>query len=184
MASSEQAEVNRRAQAVHEAWLRANIAFERTSALLVSSRTLIDESRALLTTLQTRKTDAPVASSRAVIDDSRQLLTALQHLDVPPTPLPNSSPEPVTVSRSDGASVNSAAPSNQAACIAERALLSVSVFQEGLDFSWTLKARNNEMLGHGTAETERQARIDAFGAGMTYIDRAKGRSSPSDTSLH
>ena len=63
--------------------------------------------------------------------------------------------------------------------------LSIRVFQEGLRFSWTLKAPSNEVLGRGTAETERQARIDALQAGMIYIDRANGRSSPGDdTSLH
>jgi hypothetical protein len=52
--------------------------------------------------------------------------------------------------------------------------LSIRVFQDGLRFSWTLKAPSNEVLGRGTAETERQARIDALQAGMIYIDRANG----------
>jgi len=56
--------------------------------------------------------------------------------------------------------------------------LSIRVFQDGLRFSWTLKAPSNEVLGRGTAETERQARIDALQAGMIYIDRANGWSSP------
>jgi hypothetical protein len=62
-------------------------------------------------------------------------------------------------------------------------MLSVRVFQEGLRFSWTLNGHSKGVLGHGTAETERQARVEALRAGMTYIDRAKGRSS-TDTSLH
>jgi hypothetical protein len=39
-------------------------------------------------------------------------------------------------------------------------------------------------LRRGTAETEQKARIDALQVGMTYIDRAKGRSSPGDARLH
>jgi hypothetical protein len=41
-----------------------------------------------------------------------------------------------------------------------------------------------EMLGEGTAETELKAGSDAFCAGMTYIERLKRRSGPTDTSLH
>ena len=64
------------------------------------------------------------------------------------------------------------------------ATLSVRVFQERLRFGWTLSAPSKDVLGRGTAETERQARIDAFAAGMTYIDRANGRSSPGDDTRH
>jgi hypothetical protein len=52
------------------------------------------------------------------------------------------------------------------------AMLSVCVFQEGLRFGWMLSAPSKDVLGRGTAETERQARIDALQAGMTYIDHA------------
>jgi len=37
------------------------------------------------------------------------------------------------------------------------AMLSVKVFQEGEYFGWTLNAPSNEVLGHGTAETEQKA---------------------------
>jgi hypothetical protein len=50
--------------------------------------------------------------------------------------------------------------------------LSVRVFHEGSRFGWTLNAPSNEVLSHGTAETEIKARVDAFHAAMTYIDRA------------
>jgi hypothetical protein len=64
------------------------------------------------------------------------------------------------------------------------AMLSVKVFQEGEHFGWTLNAPSNELLGHGTAETEQKARIDALDAGMTYIDRAKERTTASRSALH
>jgi hypothetical protein len=68
--------------------------------------------------------------------------------------------------------------------IAIQRCFSVRVVKKESCFDWTVYSVANELLGRGTAETEHKARIDAFTAGMTYIDRAKGRSSPSDTSLH
>jgi hypothetical protein len=50
--------------------------------------------------------------------------------------------------------------------------LSVRVFHDGSRFGWTLNAASNEVLSHGTAVTEFKARVDAFHAAMTYIDRA------------
>jgi hypothetical protein len=64
------------------------------------------------------------------------------------------------------------------------ATLSVRVVKKESCFGWTVYSPTNDLLGVGTAETEHKARIDAFTAGMTYIDRANGRSSPSDTNLH
>jgi hypothetical protein len=63
-------------------------------------------------------------------------------------------------------------------------MLSVTVFQEGEHFGWTLNTPSNEMLGHGTADTELKARVAAFDAGMTYIDRAKDRTAPTRSTLH
>ena len=184
MTSSVQAEINHWAQAATEAWLRANIAFERTGELLVSSRALIDESRRLLATIQARRTGAPVASSRAVIDASRQLLAAVQGADLPPTPHPKSRPEAVTVRRSDDTSVNPAVRQSHPAFIADRAMLSVRIFPAGAQFGWTVFSPSREMLGRGIAGTELKARTDAFGAGMTYIERLKGRCRPTDSSVH
>jgi len=62
--------------------------------------------------------------------------------------------------------------------------LSVRIFQEGTRFAWTLNSPAKELLGRGTAETEKKARIDALEAGMTYMNHAKGRSSPIDISLN
>jgi len=182
MASSEQSEVNRRAQAADEAWLRVVIAFERTGALLVNSRTLIDASRSLLTTIAAKMTDAPVASSRALIDDSRRLLAALQNSDLPPARDPNSPPYPVAVS--GGVLVNPAVRPSDPASTAYSAAFSIRVFEEEARFGWSLKSPLGEMLGEGTAETELKARSDAFCAGMAYMERLKRRSGPTDTSLH
>jgi hypothetical protein len=100
--------------------------------------------------------------SRACIAESKQLLARLTS-EIPTAAI---KPKPARPDRNP-------------------AMLSVRVFQEKSRFGWTLSALSKDVLGRGTAETERQARIDALQAGMTYIDRAKGPSSPDDdTSLH
>ena len=64
------------------------------------------------------------------------------------------------------------------------AMLSMRLIRKETCFGWTVYSPTNELLGHGTAETEHKARIDAFQAGMTYINRLKGRSVPKDSALH
>ena len=138
--------------------------------MLAKTRSLIDQATRLAAShesIQTslRARDSTLLTrSRACIAESKRLLAAVETLTAAIKP--------------NRAEVRTRPDRNSA-------MLSVRVFQEGLDFNWTLKARSNEVLGRGRAETERQARIDALQAGMTYIDRAKGRSSPGDdTSLH
>jgi hypothetical protein len=142
---------------------------------------MVDQSRTLLASLRDGpSTGALLRNSRAIIDESRRLLEALEH--------------PAPTRRYDHAhhdAIATTAPIDEPSAGGVRAdadrhsaMLSVRVFQEGLRFGWTLNAPSKDVLGRGTAETERQARIDALGTGMTYIDRAKGRSSPSDTNLH
>src|SRR5262249_7643108 len=184
MTSSGQTEINHWAKAATEAWLRANIAFERTGAPLVSSRALIDGSRCLLATIQATRTGAPVASRRAVIDESRQLLATVQGADLPPTPHPKSRPEAVTVARSDDTSVNPAVPHLDPAFLANPALLSVRIIPSGGELGWSVFSTSREMLGRGIADTELKARTEAFGAGMTFIERLKGRCRPTDSSVH
>jgi hypothetical protein len=64
------------------------------------------------------------------------------------------------------------------------AMLSVHVFQDGSRFGWTLNVTGQEVLGHGTAATEFEARVDAFQSAMTYIDHSNGRATAGDESLH
>ena len=141
-----------------------------TDALLAKGRSLIDETKRLVatqegirTTLKARDT-ALLTRSRACIAESTRLLAAVE--------------TPTAAIKPNRAEVRTQPDRNSA-------MLSVCVFQKGLRFGWALSAPSKDVLGRGTAETERQARIDALQAGMTYIDRAKGRSSPDDdTSLH
>jgi hypothetical protein len=92
-------------------------------------------------------------------------------------------PESVVVNRSEGTQV---APTvhQSAQTPAQHAELSVRVFEDGGQFGWTVYSHANELRGRGTAESELSARVDAFHAGMTYIERLKGRTTPSDTPLH
>jgi hypothetical protein len=64
------------------------------------------------------------------------------------------------------------------------AMLSVRICREGTRFYWALFGPTSERVGEGSAETELNARTDAFSAGMTYIERLKDRDRPTDTSLH
>jgi hypothetical protein len=63
--------------------------------------------------------------------------------------------------------------------------LSIQVFKSVSGYGWTVRSPADEMLASGTAETKHKARIDAFRAGMIYVDHLKGRSAPKDfSSLH
>jgi hypothetical protein len=64
------------------------------------------------------------------------------------------------------------------------AMLSVRVFETQSSFGWKVYSATKEMLGRGTAVTEKKARIEAFRAAMTYIDRLKDRSASTETSFH
>jgi hypothetical protein len=135
--------------------------------LLAKSRACIVDSERLLASIQddSQSLQNILTSRHAPVTESeRSLVTPPVELSTVPT-------EPVEVIRTR--------PENDSAAF------SVLVVREGLRFRWTLNARGSDVLGRGTAETERQARIDALQAGMIYIDRAKGRASPGDdTSLH
>jgi hypothetical protein len=157
MVLSEQDEINGRAEAAAEAWRRAAIAFDRTDAL--------------------------VASSRALLAQSRQLLAELEHADALRMPRRDSSRESVVVNRSVGTPVGPAVHQSQQTA-PPHTELSIRVFRDGEQFGWTVYSPTKQMLGWGTAGSELSARVDAFHAGMTYIDRLKGRSAPSNNPLH
>jgi hypothetical protein len=152
-------------------WLRMARSFQRDADLLGTSRSMIDDSRRLLASLQADRlvlgnVDGHLlASSRARIDDSRRLLARLT-VEIPTGPM-----QPAAAD--DGLQLDG-----------NSATLTVHVFQEGSRFGWTLNTPRAEVLGRGIAETEFQARVDALQSGMTYVDRAKGRSSPGDSNLH
>ena len=157
MVLSKQVEINRRAQVATEALRRAAIAVQQTDDL--------------------------VASSRALLAKSRELLAELEHADALRMPRRDSRRESVVVSRSEGTSVGPAVHQSDQTS-AQHTELSIRVSQNGEQFGWTLCSPTNEMLGRGTAQSELSARVDALHAGMTYIDRLKGRSAPTNTGLH
>jgi hypothetical protein len=117
-------------------------------------------------TLSLQIDDGLLATSHAMISESRHLLAALEHPPVRPTPSQSIG--------DDAAKVGSV----------HKQGLSVRVFENALVFGWTLTNPANEMLGCGTAETELKARVEAFRAGMTYIDRSKSRSAPDNIRFH
>jgi len=149
--------------------------------LLAISQSMIYESRVLLASLRDdQSTNALLRNSRAVIDKSRRLLAAL---------------EPAASSRRnvpahEAIAIATVPPVEQRAGVVRAnvdrnpPMLSVHVFRKESCFGWTVYSPNNDLLGRGSAQTEHKARIDALRAGMTYIDRSKGRSASSDTSLH
>jgi hypothetical protein len=143
---------------------------------------MVDDGRRLLASLRDGQDNAALLnSSRTMIDESRRLLAALERL----APARRSDDAHHDGMATPGAaSIEPGAGGVRANADRNSAMLSVRVFQEGTRYSWTLNTPGNEVLGHGTAKTARQARIDALQAGMTYIDRAKDRSSPGNTSLH
>src|SRR5947207_9954031 len=52
---------------------------------------------------------------------------------------------------------------------AAAAMLSVRVFETESGFGWRVHTATKELLGQGTAETGKKARIEAFREAMTYI---------------
>jgi len=138
---------------------------EDTVARVFDSRGLTAESgrhvlndRALIAVTQ-----GLIATSRDLIAESRFLLAEIEH-PIAPTP-----PSQTRTSQAQSAAYPKA-----------QGNFSISVSQKGLAFEWTFKSPANDVLGRGLAETEHKARIDAFRAGMTYIDRSKdpSRSDP------
>jgi len=153
--------------------LRMAASFQIDTDLLAISQSMIDESRELLASLRDGEaTGALLKNGRTMIDESRRLLEALER------------PAPARRNNDVHREIEPTAGGVLADVKRNPAALSVRIFKKGSCFGWTVYSLTNELLGGGTAETEHEARIDAFTAGMTYIDRAKGRSSPSDTSLH
>lgn len=137
--------------------------------------TRIDESRRLLATIESelailRNRDGRLLSrSRSMIDQSRRLLAAL---------------EPPASTKAEKITIEPIATEALAQANCNPAMLSVRVCQEGTRFDWTLFGPTSERLGQGSADTELQARSDAFLAGMTYIEQLKDRYRPTNTSLH
>jgi len=95
-------------------------------------------------------------NSRALIAQSRRLLATLESAASPHSTLPIAG------------GISSETDRNPAT-------LSVRILGEESRFNWTVRGPANEVLGIGTADSELKARVDAFGAGMTYIDLLKGR---------
>jgi hypothetical protein len=157
MVLPEQTEINHQVQAAANAWRRAAVAFDRTDAL--------------------------VASSRALLAESRQLLAELEHAGALRKPRRDLPSESVVVNRSEGVPIGSAVHQSDQTS-AQHTELSVRVFEDREQFGWMVYGPTKEMLGIGTARSELSARVDAFHAGMTYIERLKGQSTPSNTALH
>jgi hypothetical protein len=153
----DQTEVNHRAQVATEAWRRAAIVIQQTDDL--------------------------VASSRALLAKSRELLAELEHTDALRMPRRVSLPESVVISRSEGTLSGTAVHQSDRTPV-QHGELSTRVFKDGEQFGWRVYSPTKEMLGSGTAESEFSARVDALHAGMTYIDRLKGRSAPTNSRLH
>lgn len=148
----------------------ATVFAEEAAALAAGSRALVarscrelSESRASID-----RSRRQVTKGCQLIADSRRLLASVDY-------------SAVTLTPTEAGGRQSA---ERTGCQNARENLSVHVFQKGPKFAWTLNSPANEMLGFGMAETELRARTDAFHAGMTYIDRIKGRSAPDDGSLH
>lgn len=111
--------------------------------------------------------DGLLTSSLALIAESRRLLATLEH---PPLRAAQTRQTVGGGTREVGSH--------------HKQVLSVRVFEKGSVFGWTLTSPVNEMLGRGTADTELKARIDAFRAGMTYIDQSKSRSAHDNIRFH
>ena len=154
------------------------------SKLLAMSRSRIAESRQMLATSWSERVKgkhvALLASSLVTIAESRQLLAAVEHS---------------RSIRRDGEPPSDAATMLPAAGVAPQpaeapaeaetnAALSVRVFQDGTRFCWTVRDPGNQILGRGTAQTDLKARVDAFRAGMIYLDCADGRLEADNTILH
>lgn len=160
--------------------------FEMDATLLAISRSMIDESRRLLTALQgeraiLKNVDAALlASSRSMIDESKRLLTTLTE-SASSTSGSEAHYQPTVILTG---SIETTAAASRAPSDADRGTLSVRIHQEGTRFGWTVYSPTKSMLGCGTAETELKARADAFRAGMTYIERQKGHPAPDDVMLH
>jgi len=145
--------------------------FQMDAELLTRSRSLIDETRRLKATHQNIQTilkdnhEALVASSRACIAESKRLLARLA-IEIPTAAI---KPNPAEVrTRPDR----------------NPAMLSVRVVEDGLRFGWSIHTPTKEVLGRGTAETEFDARVEAFRAAMDYINQLKGRSELKISTLH
>jgi len=154
----DQTEINRRSQLATEAWRRPAIAIQLSDGL--------------------------VAGSRALLAQSRQLLADLEHAEALRMPRRVFLPESVVVSRSEGTPLADPPVHQSDRTLVQHTEFSIRVFENGEQFAWRVYSPTKEMLGSGTAESEFSARVDALHAGMTYIDRLKGRSAPTDTRLH
>ena len=117
-------------------------------------------------TVSSQIDDGLLTNSRAIIAESRRLLATLEQPSVAPT-------------RSHSTDDHAAEVRS-----VHKQGLSVRIFQKGSVFGWTLTSPANEMLGSGKAQTELKARIDAFRAGMTYIDQSKSRSAHDNIRFH
>jgi len=130
-----------------------------------------------------QRTDSLVASSHALLAQSRELLAELEHADALRRARRDSPCENVVVSHSEANPVGPAVHQRDQTP-AQHTKLSIRVFEDGEQYGWTLYSPTKEMLGSGTAESELNARIDAFRAGMTYIDLLKNRSALSNIRRH
>jgi hypothetical protein len=161
--------------------LRMVASFQIDADLLAISQSRIDKSRELLASLRDgQSTGALLKNSRAMIDESRSLLAALER---PAPARRNDDAHHQATGTPAAAPIEPTADGVRADADRNPARLSVGVFKKESCFGWALYSITNELLGRGNAKTEHKARIDALSAGMTYIDRLKGRSPP-DTDLH
>jgi hypothetical protein len=144
---------------------------------------LVDVSRRELTSnrILIAKSESLVRKTRALIEECKQLLADDRSLVDEPKRLVATS----TVSTPKQVGDESAIIADMHKA-PERAqeTLSIRVFQDGSRFGWRVLSSANELLGRGAADTELKARIAAFDAGMTYIDRTKGGSRRLYSALH
>ena len=148
--------------------------------LLGRTRWLIDESRLLQAIIRNEKiSDTKLLTNcRVEIVESKHLLARVDSLAV--------------IARNDTAHAEPARIGISATELSSSeetdhnpAILTINVFQEEGRFGWTVHRRaTKEVLGRGAAQTELKARADAFGAGMTFIERLMGQPTPADNSLH
>lgn len=170
---------------LQKALLRMACSFEVDAALLAMSRSTIVESRRLLAKNWSERIDNghddPLTNSRAKIDECRQLLTTLDLSTSLERGDQSAHGEPTLVPTAPIAPEAAELP---AEANRDRAALSVHVFRDGVRFGWTVCGAGNDILGRGMAETELKARTNAFGAGMTYLNRLKDRLATGDISRH
>ncbi len=163
-------------------WLALARSYESSLADFVDlparTRLLIDESRLLRVLVRgegamLKELDAELlTNSRAKIVESKRLLATVDR----PTAIARDETGTIPIAPTELPS--SEQPDHNPAT------LTIDVFHEKGRFGWTVHKRATKvLLGRGVARTELKARVDAFRAGMTFIERL-GQYRPHANKLH